>query len=180
MSGYADRLAQMDGAYDDAPVAGGFEDLPPDGDYQVVVDRFDFIEAQKNGRLYLKTIGSVATGPHKGRTVSCLHDLEDADRLKYLKKHLAVLEVEPVSLRHLEIALKAALDVPFLVAVKTSGEYRNVYFNQKLGGPIRQPEAPQPTGLDARPTLDDVFKPGGTTGTTGPPVRSAIDDNIPF
>jgi hypothetical protein len=163
MTQYADRLAAMDTSYDNAPVAGGFEDLPPDGEYQAIIDRFDFIESQKNGRLYLKTIASVAAGPQKGKKVSTLHDLEDPDRLKYLKKHLSVLEVEPVSLRNLEAELPKALDVPFLVAVKTSGEFRNVYFNQKLGGPVRESDL----GIDV-----PVTKPGTANAVSG--------DDIPF
>jgi hypothetical protein len=167
VSGYADRLAHMDGHYEAAPVAGGFDDLPPDGDYQCVIDRFDFVESQKNGRLYLKTLMSVAAGPLKGRRVSCLHDLEDPDRLKYLKKHLSVLEVEPVSLRHLEAELHKALDVPVLVAVKTNGEFRNVYVNQRLGAPIRQSDVTDPP-----PLIGGVPQPQSTNAIAG--------DDIPF
>lgn len=167
---YADRLGHMDGAYDSAPIAGGVDDLPPDGDYQVVIDRFDFIESNKNGRLYLKTIGTVAVGPHKGRQVSTLHDLEDPDRLKYLKRHLSTMEVEPVSLRHLEASLAGALDVPFLVAIKTTSDgYRNVYFNQKLGGPINRPDA----GPASAPPQQGL-------GVGAHTPASAIDDDIPF
>lgn len=171
MADFADRLAHMDGHYDAAPVAGGFDDLPPDGDYQVVIDGFEFIESQKNLRLYLKTIGTVATGPHKGRRVSTLHDLEDPDRLKYLKKHLSTLEVEPVSLRHLEAELAGALDVPFLVAVKTNGEYRNVYFNQKLGGPIRESDVTPPAAQ--QPLVGGVPQTKPASAITG-------DADIPF
>jgi hypothetical protein len=177
VTNYADRLAIMDAAYDAAPMAGGVDDLPPDGEYQVVIDRFDFIESKKNNRLYLKTISTVAIGPHTGRTISTLHDLEDPDRLKQLKRHLSVLEVEPVSLRHLETSLQDALDVPFLVAVKTNGEYRNVYFNQKLGAAITRdvpkPAAERPAGQAHMQQLDSMKAQSAV-------VQSAIDDNIPF
>lgn len=162
MTQYADRLAQMDAAYDSA-TAGAV--LPPDGEYQAVIDRFDFLESPKNGRLYLKTIATVAVGPQQGKQVSTLHDLEDPERLGYLKKHLSVLEVEPASLRNLEESLSSALDCPFLVAVKTTlkgGEtYRNVYFNQRLGGPLSR-------------TLTDV------PASAGPAPSSAIEADIPF
>jgi hypothetical protein len=160
VSVHADRLALMDSAYDVAPVADGGQ--APDGEYQAIIDRFDFIESPKNGKLYLKTFARIAAGPFEGKPLTTLHALEDPERFGLLKKHLSVLECEPASLRNLEAELDKALDCPFLVAVRTKTVadqvYRNVYFNQKLGGPIRR-------------VLTDV---------PATAAASAIDADIPF
>lgn len=129
------HLSQFNDAYDKAPA--GLNDLPPDGDYQAVVDRFDIFEAKSNNRLYLKTEMTVALGDYKGWSVDTIHSLDDPDRMSWLKKHLTTLEVDCHDLSKLEDCLVTALDAPVLVAVKTKGEYRNVYVNQRLGTPLR-------------------------------------------
>jgi hypothetical protein len=119
---YQDRLASMNDDYQRAQ-ASGSDDLPPNGDYQCVVDRFDFIEAKSNGRLYLKTMTTVANGAHKGWNISFLHDLEDADRLKHLKTHLRTLGVPDDDLGALEGNLPKALDSVVEVSVYTPKGY---------------------------------------------------------
>lgn len=129
------RLAALNESY--ASAVGDPNSLPPDGDYQAVIDRFDILESKKNGRLYLKTEMTVVGGAHNGWPASTLHDLEDPDRIGWVKKHLTVLGVEVEDLSQLEDALTAALDVPVLITVKTNGEYRNCYVNDRLGAPLR-------------------------------------------
>src|SRR3954470_14628165 len=114
---YQDRLAAMNDTYQQAPVAGG-DELPPDDDYQAVIDRFDFIDA-KTGRLYLKTEMSVIGGQYKGWPLKTLHDLEDPDKMQYLKAHLKALQVDIEDLSALESALAGALDAVVEVRVYT-------------------------------------------------------------
>jgi hypothetical protein len=135
MSQYQDRLASMDHDFQNARTPG---ELPPDGFYQCMVDRFDFIEAKTNGRLYLKTFLTVATGPDKGAEITTLHDLEDKDRMAGLKAHLQSLEIEPESLGHLEEALPGALDAIVEVTVftaKSGNRYARVDRRHKDGLP---------------------------------------------
>lgn len=128
-----ERLKAMDDAWRDAvPPAGGIE-MPPDGDYQAVVERFDFFESSKNGHLLLKTELSVTSGNHSGWPVSTLNDLEDPERLGWAKKHLQTLGLEVDPLSTLESRLTEAVHVPVEITIKTKGEYRNVYVNKRLG-----------------------------------------------
>lgn len=148
---YEERLAYQDDAYRNAPMAGSRE-LPPDGEYQCVVDRFDVFEGKTDGKLYLRIEMSVAVGEKQGWPISKLHSLEDPKRFGFLKADLDVLGVMPESLADLQEALHGALDVPVLLAVKTKGDYRNVYLNQRLGGPIRG-DLPVPEGFAPRQTV---------------------------
>jgi hypothetical protein len=46
----ADRLARVQSAFDAAPV--GFDNQPPDGDYQTLVHDFDFFQGGTPRRAY--------------------------------------------------------------------------------------------------------------------------------
>lgn len=116
--------------------------LPPDGDHQGIVEAFDFLTSQKNGRDYLKTVFTL-TGEFQGRQVSTLHEISE-ERIDMLKRHLLALEVAPENLDDLSGALRTALDVPVRLRVKTAAKlrddgtpYRNLYVEQRLGDPIR-------------------------------------------
>lgn len=148
------RLAALNESYENAPADPNA--LPPDGEYQAIVDRFDVIESKKNGRLYLKTEMRVVGGQYNGWSASTLHDLEDPERIQWVKKHLTVLGVVVQDLSRLEEALGAALDVPVLITVKTSddGEYRNCYVNDRLGSPMRS-DLGEPEGFQQTSTNDD-------------------------
>lgn len=167
MSTYRDRLAALDDAYRNAPVPGSNQ-LPPDGEYQCRIGRFDFLESKKNGRLYLKTEASVAVGPLLGYPVEFLHDLEDPDRLKQVKGHVAALELDPGQLSDLEDVLPQALDAIVLVEVWTSDRldangnpYRNARVRSRMSGGIASSDVPVPAAV-----------PQAT--------QYATDDQIPF
>ena len=133
--------------------------LPPDGDYEAVVDRFDFFEAKKGataGQLLLKTELTI-TGPAAvGTPVEIIHNLEDPARFGFLKKHLECLGEQSEDLAVLDTVLAPALDRVVAIAIKTSarkndaGEhYRNVYVNRVVGaataaarGDLPQPDFP--------------------------------------
>lgn len=155
----ADRLRQRDDAFAKAPVAGTSGEMPPDGQYQAVLNRFDFIDT-KNG-LKLLTELTVAVGDYSGWNLTTWHDLEDPDKFKWLKAHLVALEVpEPPSLTDLDFVLKGALDAPYLVTVKRGDAgYANAYIEQRLGGPLRSDvpvDASDFTQTGSVPTDDGV------------------------
>lgn len=145
-----DRLAKMQPAFQQASADTGSPfDPPPDGDYQALVKRFDFFES-KAGQAFLKTEMEVVHDPHySGREASVVHNLEDPDRINYLKRHLAILgaDVDALDLRLVRpgsVVLEALCDTPVEITVKTSDRtdkdgnpYRNVYVNRRLGDPVR-------------------------------------------
>jgi hypothetical protein len=142
------RLKDMNSAYQEAEAPeGGSYELPPDGDYQAVVERFDWFEAKSGeGHLFLKTEMRVANGPHSGASVDTVHDVEDPERLGWLKRHLTTLGVKDGPLSTLEKRLADVVGVPVEVRVKTSTKtnadgipYRNVYANKRLGDPGATP-----------------------------------------
>jgi hypothetical protein len=141
---YADRLKQMDDTWAETKAASAPGELPPDGTYQAIVDRFDFFES-KAGQLFLKTEMVVTNGDHEGHPIETIHNLEDPDRLGWAKKHLRTLGLELEALSELEGQLPNVLDTPVEIAVKTSttldnegNPYRNVYVNKRLGDPIER------------------------------------------
>jgi hypothetical protein len=160
-----DRLAKMQGAFNDAPAdSSGPFDLPPDGDYQALVRRFDFFEAKASGQAFLKTELEVANHPeHAGRSAETVHNLEDPAKIEYLKRHLATLgaDVEQLDLREVRPGsptLEALCDTPVEITIKTSDKtdrdgnpYRNVYVNKRLGDPLRS-DVP----MDTTPSLPTV------------------------
>lgn len=170
-----ERLAAMQDSFNEAPsdISSPF-DPPPDGDYQALVKRFDFFESKTTNHAFLKTELEVVHDPqYTGREASVVHDLEDPDRVNWLKRHLAILgaDVESLDLRQVRPGselLEALCDTPVEITVKTSDRldkdnkpYRNVYVNRKLGDPIRS-DVPAPRESAA------------------PAAGAVYDDKIPF
>jgi hypothetical protein len=139
MSNVADRLRGMDDQFEnaEAKVSGG---SVPDGEYEATIDRFDFWEADRGGPLKLLTELSVATGDYAGlKPPSVWHDLEDEERLGFVKGYLHLLGLEGVKLSELETALEPVVGtrVAIRVATRTSKknglDYTNTYINEVLG-----------------------------------------------
>lgn len=177
----AERLGLMQSYFDAAAAdTGSRYDLPPDGDYQALVHRFDIVESDKLQQVFLKTELQIDNHPaYSGRIVDMMHNLEDPDRIGYLKGHLALLgiPVDGLDLREIRPGselLQAVLDTPVEITVKTSKKldndgkpFRNVYCNRSLGAPLT--------------TRGDV--PADTEGFTAAPSSSrptGEDDKIPF
>lgn len=128
----------------------------PDGTYQAIVRRFDFIET-KDGILKLLTELEVAFGEWQGATVETWHDVEDPGKVKYLSDHLEGLGL-PVLTDYADLVtiLPTALSKPVEIALKTSDKgYQNVYVNKSLGDPIVNEMAPDTEGLPAAASKSD-------------------------
>lgn len=135
----ADRLSQMNEAWEQAPVQGT-NDPPPPGTYQAKVERFNFFESKKSGNLTLVTELVVTNGEFSGRSCSTFHDLENPDRLGWAKGHLVLLGLESISpLSSLEDRLREVLDTPVEINVVVKDGYTNVYVNKRLGDPQARP-----------------------------------------
>jgi hypothetical protein len=181
-----ERLAEQQELYNQAPAASGDpSELPPDGTYQVLIRRWDFFES-KAGVAYLKLESEVALDPeYQGRSVDKIWNLEPRanqsqdqwrQSLSFLKGDLKTIGVPPetplTEIRPGSAVLEAVLDVPLQIVIKTSEKtdadgnpYRNVYINERLGGPMR--------------STADV--PADTADFGPPPAgHAAADEDIPF
>jgi hypothetical protein len=175
MSSYAERLAGMDDAYAEAEAktaSGGV----PDGDYEAIIERFDFWEADGGGPLKLITELSVAEGDYAGvAPPSVWHELEDQDRIAWTKGYLELLGLQGIRLSELEPALEpiaGATRVGIRVATTTSKkngrEYRNTYINEVIGEPG-----------EAAPSTAQKVESEFTEAMAGSSFAGA-DDDIPF
>lgn len=155
MSVYADDLKKLDDAWARTPVDAGSSELPPDGEYQAHVERFDFIRPKSaQDQLLLKTeLRVVNPTTFAGYPIELIHSLTDAERLKFTKKHLAALGVTPERLSDIEESLPNALDAIVEMVVKTSdrtddagNRYRNAYVNKVVRfGHAGRTDTPAPT-----------------------------------
>lgn len=164
---YADRLKNMDSDYQRAQVDS--RGLPPDDNYQAVVDRFDFLEWPTG--LFLKTEMRIHGGDYDGMHVETIHAMEDPDRMEFLKKHLQALGAMPERLSDIEKVLPSALDAVVDVTVKTSDRtnaegqpYRNLYVNKVIRSMVSDigPSAydpvddPEPSAEQAKASEVDI------------------------
>jgi len=172
------RLAPLDQAFANAKPMLVRGELPPDGVYQGVIDDFDFIEANKTGELFLKTIVKLAGDEYGGQTIDKLNALEDPERFDMLKTHLDRMGVDTAQLKLSEIeqVLVRLTDVPVQLTIKTSDKvnpkngqpYRDWYVDKRLGSPLRQ-QADVPADTDGLPGLEPQ-----------PVAAAAADETIPF
>lgn len=174
-----ERLAALSTEFKQAPIAtgGGKYELPEDGTYQAVIERFDTFEGKNGksaGQLFLKTEMSIRFDEkYEGREVSVIHNLEDPERFDQLKRHLVTLGLDPEGFDFARLLdeLHAVLDVPVEIAVVTSNKtnpntgepYRNCYINRRIGDKIS----------DLGPVDPDEFK--AKSGVT-----ASDDETIPF
>lgn len=172
MTDIQERLAAMDDAFESAPADGGSKyDLPPDGTYRGQVKRFDFPLLEGEKVLYLKT-EIVVTQPEEfaGREVSTIHNLENPDRLSWVKKHLTILGYQG-TLSELPVKLGETVGrgVEFVIKTGTKTDsdgnpYRNVYINKSFS---RQESDVSADASDFSPPI-------------GVGAGAQDDDDIPF
>lgn len=153
------HLAALNAPFKEASAdTGSAFDLPPDGDYQALVKRWDYFRG-KSGQWFLKCELEVCHDPnYNGRQADVINNISDPDRASWLKKTLATLgadveNLDTTTLRPGSPILEALCDTPVEITVKTSDKtnaegqpYRNVYVNRRLGEPIRSdlPSTPEP------------------------------------
>ena len=158
-----DILGGMDDAWGDTEPAGG-GGMPPDGVYRARVDRFEFTNSKQDGALQLKTELVIESGGYEGSRVSTWHDLQDPERLSWLKGHLLNMGLELERLSELQQSLPAVLDTPVEIRIRTTvkrvnGEerrYTNVYVNKRLGDPPAPATTNERVGTAAPDPDDDL------------------------
>lgn len=178
-----DRLKALDSDFKKAkePAAGGGSWMPEeDGDYQVIVERFDTFSNKDKTSLFLKAELKIANDrDYDGQVMEKVWPLDDPEKMGYLKRDLRTMGLNPddddFSFGNLLIELRSVLDVPLMVAVvtsnrvneKTGENYRNIYLNQRLGAPLRR---------------NDVERTGKSDipATVPPTAGDDDEDPIPF
>lgn len=136
-----DRLANMQETWNETETPEGGGGLPPDGDYQAKVERYDLVESEYSQNIQLLTELKIVSGEYSGRTVKTWHDLEDPEKLEWAKGHLRSLGLDPDQvdlgqiLAHVEPTLDKVVDIRIKSKPKKNGEgvYTNVYVNRVLG-----------------------------------------------
>jgi hypothetical protein len=136
MTDYADRLAEMDEAYENV------SDKPYDeGTYQGVIRRFDFFDSKRTGDVFLKTEIAFAHQPeYEGQEVEAIHNLTAPDKLKWTKRFLSIIGYDGPLSQIVTGALEPFVGLPVEFAIQYSDKkndwgdyYMNVYVNRRLG-----------------------------------------------
>lgn len=127
-----ERLAAMEAAFENAPVdSGSMYDLPPDdGNYEGLIDRFDFFEGGDPTQAYLAIRIKIVHNQYGGRIADVVHALEDADRFPRLKKDLATLGRGPGEYQLQDLTpdspfLEGLLDTPVVIRISTGKKIDN-------------------------------------------------------
>lgn len=132
-----ERLAQMDETYKKLKERGD----QPVGDFQAIIDRFDFFEGKNDGHTFLKTFLTIRHDPDwDGEEVAAIHNITDPDRAAWTLRYLRTIGYEgPIS--ELLSALEDYVGLPVAITCKegqgispyTGLPYLNVFINQRLG-----------------------------------------------
>jgi hypothetical protein len=171
----AERLARLQSNFQEASADGGsMYDPPPDDDYQALINEFEFFEAGSPTQAFLKMRLLVQHhDKYGGRVCDTIYNLEDPDRLDWLKRDLAKI-VGPERVEQLNYGVdllpgsafleKELLDVPVLIRVKRPGkknakgyEIVNVYLQQRLGDQQRPPQDRLPVSGSDVPSDTTAF-----------------------
>lgn len=111
--------------------SGDYGDEPPDGKYQVKVDRVE-VKNSKNGNLMLNWQLRILAGPCAGRCLFKRNMLQSDENLAWLKTDLATCRVVVDHLYELPKRLQDLLDVQLEITKKTNDGFENIYFNRKI------------------------------------------------
>lgn len=127
-----ERLKAMNGAFAETKIK--VYELPPDdGHYECAIESMGPRKAPwDESVLVLDTQLKVVSGKYEGHIFNVTHDLENPDRLEFLKKHLRTLGFPGDDLTALPGFCQVMLDQLVLVNVKTSDKT-----NEKTGLPYR-------------------------------------------
>jgi hypothetical protein len=151
-------LAHLDGSFVTAEAATNGSS-PPDGKYQVNVEKAEIVRSKTNNEPMLKWTLKIIAPSHIGRLMWRYNMLSTPENMKWLKGDLQTCGLQLDKVSNLHGRLTDLLDVKLEVTKRTRGEHENIYFDKKL-------------------VLDDVAShPGGGRGGQAP---GGFDDGLPF
>ncbi len=127
-------LAQYDDDFAGAPVEEKEFDEPPDGKYQVLVDKVEMARSKQTNAPMLKWQLKIAGPRCAGRYLFRNNMIASPENVKWLKNDLAIcgMDVAGLKLSSLPNRLGELLDVQLEVKKQTRGEYTNVYFQRRI------------------------------------------------
>lgn len=141
MEEYEDYLKSFDEAFTAAPVPErGNYSAVPDGRYQVFIDKAEIRTNTNTGGMELSVQLKILGGEYQNRIIFHRRELDNPDRMSYLRGDLEVLGMGDVQrISQLPSQLKRMLDVKLEVQVKHKPNpnnperpYVNVYLNKRL------------------------------------------------
>ena len=127
-------LAQFDDDFAQASVENRDFEEPPDGRYQVVVDRVELTRSRQSNTPMLKWQLRIMGPTCAGRCLFRNNMIGTPENVRWLKYDLATCGVDVSRLKLSELAnhLDKLLDVALEVQKRTNGEYTNVYINRRI------------------------------------------------
>lgn len=127
-------LAQYDDDFAGAPVEEKEFEEPPDGKYQVLVDKVEMARSKQTNAPMLKWQLKIVGPRCAGRYLFRNNMIASPENVKWLKNDLATcgMDVQSLKLSDLPNRLGELLDVTLEVQKKTNGEYANVYLNKRI------------------------------------------------
>lgn len=132
------NLEQYDEEFEAAQIDPNEYSDPPDGKYNVVVEKVEFAKSKQSGTPMLKWQLRITGPTHAGCMLFRNNMIASKDNVKWLKNDLAKcgLDVTGIRLSQLESHLDKLLDVRLDAQKKTNGEYVNVYINKRIDGNV--------------------------------------------
>lgn len=125
-------LSHFDDDFANAPVEEHeFED-PPDGKYQVNVEKAELTETKSSQKPMLKWTLKIIAPKFVGRLLWRNNVLASRENVKWLKADLHTCGLELEKLSDLEVNLPRLLDVKLEITKRTKGENVNIYFNKRI------------------------------------------------
>ncbi len=125
-------LANLEDDFTETPVEEKEFKEPPDGKYQVIVDKVEMARSKQTNSPMLKWQLKIL-GPHcVGRYLFRNNMIASHENLKWLKTDLVLCGLQLEKLSDLPHRLNELLDVTLEVQKKTNGTYTNVYLNKRI------------------------------------------------
>ncbi|MEA3364860.1 MAG: DUF669 domain-containing protein [Candidatus Hydrogenedentes bacterium] len=125
-------MAQFDDDFAEAPVEEKAFDEPPDGKYQVLVDKVELTRSKTSNNPMLKWQLKILGPQCAGRYLFRNNMIASPENVKWLKGDLATCGLDLEKLSELPNNLDKLLNVKIEVTKRTRGENENVYFNRRI------------------------------------------------
>lgn len=127
-------LAQFDDDFVGAVVEEKDFEEPPDGKYQVIVDKVEMARSKTSNQTMLKWQLKILGPRCAGRYLFRNNMIASPENVKWLKNDLATCGIDVANLRLSDLPnrLGELLDVTLEVQKKTNGEFANVYLNRRI------------------------------------------------
>jgi hypothetical protein len=123
-------LKGIEGDYQAVPRPENAE--PPDGKYNVVIQKVELTRARSSGNPMLRWHLRITAGPHAGRVLFRSNMMATRENLAWLKKDLHTCGMELEKLSDLNTRMGELLDVEIEVTRRTRDDRVNVFINKRL------------------------------------------------